>query len=443
MPPAQAGFALVEVMVSALILLITSVGVVGLVRTTTHFSGEQRHSSEAYAIAQEDQARLRSMRLETLNHLSQVREIPLNGTVFKVESSGLFVFDKTSMVSCAEGTTSDYAYVTSKVTWPGMSNSEAARIESIVSPTNRSLDGGHGTINVTVANEKGDPMPGVVLSGLGPASATTDASGCATFPDLATVNYTLESSGAVAGLVTKDANSTDKTLVGAETGKPKKVALLYDRPGTVPVLFKYRVGSTAVFEPASADSVVASNTGMTTAKVFGVPGSARLAEVKAGPLFPFTSPDTVYAGSCASNNPNPSGASNPPGAAALASALVPAGGMATPVTIQLPALELLVKKSGVALSGATVAITDKVCKEAKGNFVRRTYTTDANGKPGATASGPPEPGLPWGTYEVCAWANISGSPRYKRETSVTVQSLTSATARTLDLGSGTSGGECP
>ena len=147
---------------------------------------------------------------------------------------------------------------------------------------------------------------------------------------------------------------------------------------------------------------------MTTAKVFGNPGGARLSEIKAEPLFPFTSPDTVYAGSCSGDNPNPKGESNPPGAAAMASVNVPAGASAATTTIQLPALSLTVwtgKNSanpGVAFSGADVWMRDDNCSNESGPITRRA-TTNATGKL-------PDPGLPWSTYEVCADSNAgSGS----------------------------------
>ena len=82
------------------------------------------------------------------------------------------------------------------------------------------------------------------------------------------------------------------------------------------------------------------NTGMTGAKAFGTLGT-QAATVTASPLFPFASPDTVYAGSCTGNNPNPADDPNSPGVPATASVVIPSGGNAT-ATIQLPALNLKV-----------------------------------------------------------------------------------------------------
>lgn len=449
-PPAgEQGFILIEILVSAIILVIASAGVVTLLTTTIHSQSEERLGSEAFALAQEDQARLGSMRLATLNHLDETRPVILNKTEFKVRSLGVFVNDTTSTPSCASGTSSaDYVQMTSIVTWTGMKSSEKAKIESILSPSSGSLDPKNGTLAVSVTNEAMEPMANVELSGVstggGSFGGFTDAVGCATFPDLPAVpisNYTMTASAKAAGLVNKDGNSSEQKTVGVRAGESENVALQFDHPGTIPLNFKYRVGSTGTFATATADSVVAYNSTMTAAKSIWTSSGNREATLNATPLFPFTSAYTLYAGSCASNNPDPEG-KNPAAAAAIATVVAPHG-TAAPATIQLPALELVVKKSGTALPGANVTITDKVCKEAKGNFVKRIYTSNVEGGPSNNATGIAEPGLPWGKYEICASAIISGSTFHKTVTSVTVQSLTSAAALSIDLGSSTTSGPCP
>jgi Tfp pilus assembly protein PilV len=440
------GFVLIEILVSALVLVIASAGVITLLTTTVRSQGEQRHGSEAYALAQEDQARLASMQLSLLNHLNQTREVSLNKTGFKVNSTGVFVNDKTSLPSCTEANSSaDYVQITSKVTWPGMGNSEKAEIESILSPSNGSLDPNRGTLAIFAANESQTPMPGVgVVGGGGTFSGTTDAAGCAVFPDLAAGNYQLAVNAEAAGLINKDGKSTEEKTVGVVGGKAERVDLRFDRPGTIPVNFKYRIGSTATYATATADSVVAFNTGMTSAKTVWTAGGIRQPTVNANPLFPFTSPYTLYAGSCASNNPNPKGESSPPGAAAIANVIAPAGAGAPPVTIQLPALNLTVKNGTKIVSGARVTITDKNCKESLGNLVKRVYTTNAGGNQSATTGGASEPGLPWGSYEVCASAELkAGESRRVKVTTVAVENLISGTTLAIDLSTGESGKTCP
>jgi type II secretory pathway pseudopilin PulG len=435
---------MIEILVSAMVLLVASAGVMTLLQTTVRTQAEQRHNSEAYALAQEDQARLASMRLSTLNHLDETRTVPLNKTQFKVRSLGVFVNDVTSTPSCGSGTSSaDYVQITTVVSWNGMKKSERAKIVSILAPSNGSLDPNNGTLAISVTNLQQVGMPNVYASGgSGAFSGFTDAAGCAVFPDLPAANYTATISGQAAGLVNKNGNASEQKAVPVAGGDTKTVTFEFDHPGTVPVNFKYRVGSSTEFKPATADSVVAYNSGMTAAKTILTTEAIRQPTVNATPLFPFTSSYLLYAGSCASNNPDPEG-KNPAAAAAMANVVAPAGGTTAPVTLQLPALELVVKKSGTALAGAKVTITDKVCKDEKGNFVKRTYTSNAAGMPSNSSTGIAELGLPWGTYELCASANISGSNRFKKVTTATAQSLTAAATASIDLGSGTNSGTCP
>jgi Tfp pilus assembly protein PilV len=435
LPPAEAGFALIEVLVSAAVIVVVSAGTFGLLQTMTRASGEQRHSSQAFAIAQEDQARLRSMQLIALSHLDESRTVTLSGATFTVRSVGIFINNNTASVSCAgQDISADYAQVTSIVTWPGMASGEKSVLRSIVSPSNNSIDSTHGTLAVSVTNEKGDPKAGVDLKA-GLYSAETNAEGCATFPDLGQGSQTLESNGEDAKLVSPNSIYVEKTQAGVGAGAAKTTKLIYDSPGTIPVKFNYRVGSTPSFKPASADSVVAFHSVMKEAQVFWTLDGTRKPAIEAFPLFPFTSAYSVYAGSCTANKPSEG--------PALGSAIVPVGKASGWVELQLPALEVTVKEGTKVIKGAKVTITDKTCKDPKGNLVKRSYVTNSEGKQ-FTAGSPTEetdPPLPWGTYEVCASAKVSTSFR-KKLASVTVQSLANATSLSVDLSSGTTSGEC-
>ena len=53
-----------------------------------------------------------------------------------------------------------------------------------------------------------------------------------------------------------------------------------------------------------------------------------------------------------------------------------------------------------------------------------------------------DPGLPWGTYKVCAQRGSGSSTRRKYVNSVSVQDLSSGTSLTIDLTSGTESSSC-
>ena len=97
----EAGIALFEVLVSALLVVMISLGALGAVDAATRSSAEERHRSEAAGLAQQDQARMRSMRISDLANLNQTKTVTQDGTPFTVLSRGNFATDSTGTASCA------------------------------------------------------------------------------------------------------------------------------------------------------------------------------------------------------------------------------------------------------------------------------------------------------------------------------------------------------
>jgi hypothetical protein len=326
------------------------------------------------------------------------------------------------------------------VTWPSIGGRPAVVIQSLISPSNGALNPSHGGLTISSINAAGTPLAGVGISGSGTGtfSGTTDASGCGSFPDISAGNYTLTPSAS--GFVDVDGNAPSAQTVSVVGGATNTITLQYDRPGSVPIVFKTKT-TAGVLVNSSSDSMVASNTGMTVPKTFGTPGGIRVASITGTSLFPFSSPDTFYAGACTGNNPNPTGMTNPPGAAAMATVTVPAGGTATAANIQLPALNLTVKSGnnsgspGSNVLNAHVTLSDDNCAIA-GVPVKRTYATNASG---ALA----DPGLPWSQYDVC----VDNGTKKQLVNNLVVQNLANAgTALTVYLGASAAGvqsGTCP
>jgi type II secretory pathway pseudopilin PulG len=448
--PSEGGFALIEVVVSALIGVIVVGAVISLLSATGKAGAEQRRRSQAYAIAQEDQARLRSTRLVSLNTEMPSRTMKLNNTEYTVESSAKFISDKTGATACTGSNTgADYVQLGSFVTWTGMrTGASPVKIESIVSPVSGSLDPTSGSISIIAQNGAVPQVPisGVGLNATGPSnfSGSTDSNGCAVFGGLPAGDYTVTPSFGP-GYVNPAGEEPKPKKVTVSTGSIAPLELLYDQASTVQLGFKVRNGSTGVVEATSGDAVVAVQNGLPSgAKSFGAPfvlpaGSPAgtpnsfKTPVEASPLFPFSSTYTFYAGSCTTNSPEAGSVSIKP----------PAGGTVSPAeaTIQLPALYLTVKNSAgttaekAALSGATVTITDLKCSIGSPSTpVKRTYLTNSAG---ALAN----PGMPSSIYELCASKTISGTARRNylkvkvgtvETKEVPVKSLTGTTA-TIDI----------
>jgi Tfp pilus assembly protein PilV len=430
----EQGFALIEVLVSALCIAIVGGAVATTLQATARSASDSRNHTMAQAIAIEDQARLRSTRISSLNKLSQTPQIypvTLDGTTFTVTSTGVFVNNTSQTASCASGQTSaDYIRISSSVTWTALGKRPPVMVESIVSPSNGSLDPGHGTLTFSTINAAGKPLPGVGISGTGSGtfSGTTDASGCATFADLPAGNYTVTASAP--GLVDKfgKAPTTLNPSPGVNPSSTNTAQLQYDIPGTIEASFKYRVGSTTEFKTSSQRSIAVYNSGTgAPTPTFVSGGSSPVPSIKLGSLFPFTSKYAVYAGSCTENNPNPTSNPEAPGAGAVAGFEVTPGATVQGA-IHLPALNLVVKDGATLLSGAKVKITG-TCSFS------REYTTTTGGVL-------PDGGLPWGTYTICAQKGSGSSTRRKTVSNQAVQNLTTGTSVTIDLSSGTTSSAC-
>jgi Tfp pilus assembly protein PilV len=443
----QAGFALVEVLVSGMILVTASVAVLGAVESATRSTTEERHRARAASLAEADLARMRAMRISDLSNLNQTRTVSQDGTPYTVASDATYQTDSTGTASCEAGTASaDYIRIRSTVTWPSIGSRPPVQSASIVAPPNGSVSASSGSLAIAVEDSQNAGVPGVALAGTGTPggsfSGVTDENGCAIFGNLPAGDYTVVLSGAATGLVDRDGNPpvAQQTSVVAES--TNTLVLQYDDPGTIPVTFTTRPSPGAAPVASSADSVVLFNTGMTTPRVFGTPG-APASTITGTLLFPFASDHAVYAGTCEGDNPNPADDDPPPVPEGVASVLLPPGG-SQPASIQLPALYLTAMDGtdaaspGNPVAGAVVTIADRNCPDEPTPGFKRTFVTNLQG----TLA---DPGLPYSSYDVC----VCNATQHKTVMDVSVKDMTDGTTLPsfyLGASVGTDGweaGPCP
>ncbi len=110
----ESGLTLIEVVVSALLVGLIALSLVGL-DAVGSTSADQQRRSQAVEIAQADQERMRAMSADQLQNLSQTRTVTLDGVAFTVTSTGQFLNSASNAGSCtATGTANaDYARVIS------------------------------------------------------------------------------------------------------------------------------------------------------------------------------------------------------------------------------------------------------------------------------------------------------------------------------------------
>jgi Tfp pilus assembly protein PilV len=466
----QSGLALLEALISAVLLTIVAAGTFSYFSASTRATAQERHRAQANALAEADLERLRSMPVTcpktsptcTYSVASMVgtplsRTVTQDGTPYTVVSQGQYQNDPSITSDCSAGTGSrDYIAISSTVSWPDIGSRRPVTASSIVTPPAGSVVPNSGSLRINVVGSRGTGIPGVALTGSGISptqgsfSGTTNSAGCVLWKTLPSGNFSLAVGGAAAGMVDKDGHRPSEVpapQIGVPDQNGATVDLVYDTPGSVAVSFQTRDYSNQP-KQAAFDSMIFTQSGMSTGtRPFSV--APPVQTINATQLFPFTTSYSAFAGTCTGSspttpgdNPNPTSQIPAPVPSAIRSFTVPVGGSPSPQTIQMPALLLTVytgtNTSSPVAPNATVKIRDLNCS----NFLR-TYTTNASGRLD-------QPGLPYSDFSVCA--SGKDATNTTRSISPANQSLNdgqpdldTGTALNLFLQSGTTsgGGLCP
>jgi hypothetical protein len=244
-----------------------------------------------------------------------------------------------------------------------------------------------GSFGVAVVDRANTPVEGMNVAIAGPDSATlpTNELGCAIFGYIPPGSYTatLNRSGWV-DVSGQTAISRSGTV---SAGNVNAITVQYDEAAALDVTFDTAAGSGAP-ETSMAKSMTAANSGVPPSGARQFAASGRVASFHASTLFPFASPYVVYAGGCADANPQTYDAdyfTTHPGVVSTAP------GSAQAIVVRVPAMNLAVTRIGLAVSGAHVVLT----ATGTGCTEKITAYTDTHGELS-------DPGIPFGTYTVCA-----------------------------------------
>jgi type II secretory pathway pseudopilin PulG len=408
----QSGFALIEVMVSALIVAIVSIGVLAGIDASSATTGSNKARGVAASIAQDDQERLRSMQPDDLAALRfQRRTVAVDGVNYQVDSDARPVNEAGK--GCGDGT---LVKISSEVTWPKMRGVPPVATDSLVAPQPGSFANNQGGLIIQVRNRSAGPQPGVTVNLTGPQSDSdvTDENGCASFLYRPSGNYTVAFSKA--GYVTPALITSVSKAETIPNGNVSTDSFDYDLAGKVTANFVTLVQGTGAQVPDDSTSLVVSQSGLPAPGIKTFAASpARTPIVTTMTLYPFTSSYSVYSGKCTGASP----LNFPPNVPA--SALIGPGGSAT-VTVFEPSVNVNVTVNGAAAAGATVKATNRTCGSG-GNL---TYTN-------ATVAGKlPKPGMPYGSYDLCASATVGATVRRSAVVSSVANTAKAGTA-TIDL----------
>jgi type II secretory pathway pseudopilin PulG len=407
------GFTIIEVLASALLVVVISLGAMSTFDATSRASDNARARAIAQDLAQQDQERLRGLTVAQLNALaSGPQPKTVDGRTFQVTSTAVWDGDPDPNPDCGgDPVTTDYIRTTSMVSWGDI------RVRPIV---NRSLiaapsGGTGGKIIVQTQNRANLPLQGMTVS-LSPSGvrtdATTSAKGCVAWDTVPAGDYTVTISRP--GYVDKNGNesfSQDVTVIDN-----KAVALgpiTFDQAATVVARFQTTIGAYTYNSPlgslaeAITDRLTANQAGMSQPRRFGTVGdpqpSLKTWHDDAHPtspgLFPFTGAYGVYAGDCGAEDPTTYNKPIPD------TVTVAPGDVDKPVTVRLPPIDLTINANGTALNGANVYFkpTDPNCGTTPINM-GVTGPDPANAARGGRLR---FPGIPWGQYSVCVEYDVN------------------------------------
>jgi Tfp pilus assembly protein PilV len=418
----ERGFGLVEVLLSAALLLIGTLGTLTLLDGMQKTSTGNRARSVAAQLAEQDQERLREMDIPTLaTYLTPAsRDVQAAGNTYTVTSQADWISDASgASVSCTSGSTqTQYLRISSTVANTTIgAKVNPVKIVSLVAPS------AVGGLAVEVDGRDGTGRSGVPVgvSGAQSASAQTNTLGCAVFNSMRPGSYAvqLNSAGWVNPLGVQDVRTSATVSPGTVNGTAPQ---LYDRAAQVTVSFDTKAYGSNTAVPSQATRVTFGNSGMANATgTRSFPDTALTtpaSTITATGLFPFSSGYAVYSGSCTANS-----------AAATTVATNP-GGTYTAV-VHEPALNVNVVRNGSPLGGATVYI-----RNATAGCDSFTATTGANGRLA-------DPGFPSGTYTICVTDGIRQVVQSNVQ-NTNLNGTTNGTLPRMDVGGNSSTlGTCP
>ena len=386
---AQSGFALIEVVVSAALLLVVAGGVLAGIEGPSQIAGKNETRSQASDLAQQDQERMRAMSFSSLVGYTATTPVTVGNVTYSRYSSAVWIRDNNDPDSCqtqANSTTGDYLKITSRVTPPV--GGRPVQLDSLMAaPPGQSST--KGTLAVQVTDQANQPVVNLPVSIAGAVNMTvpTNSIGCAVFGLVDQGNYTVTFSRT--GWVDPAAVNAVSLSTSVTANSTTIVPHQYAQSGRINVSVDTKVGAAAAVA-SPAKGVMIANSGIPAGwLLFPAPASpAQGVSTFALDVFPFPSGYGVWAGTCTAGDPTKYGLS-----AVTAS---PTPGGAVPVTVRQPSITVTAATSVPGFGTyptqpnehMVFTSIDAGCNEKRSQLA-------------GTGGIVPYPGMPYGNYKVC------------------------------------------
>ena len=465
-----------EVIVSAAVLALMALAVLTGLDGAGHASARERARSQASALAEQDQERLRSMSFESLvdGKVPQTGAVKVGDSTYTVTSEANWnTDDNGGEPACGDKSYRATEYVklittvTSNIVGVRM---QPIRVESLLSSTVDRAQG-NGTLTVRVNSGKVSRAADLAVTINGPKSDTerTNSDGCALFRSIPIGNYTISLN--TDGYVDKKGSKYTETTAIVNPNVVTASSLAYDRAVNMNVDVKTikpgdTFSTTATSRPSKANAVSDNAADAGTLRTYTPNPVGATSNIKPQNVYPFDSAYSYFAGACAYESPTKASASVPDyfnTTNALAAVKGdPEAFQPQSATVFQPALNLRVRAASAnnaptnfdatttklelfmtlpPASGDTCTdITNLKMKLA--TWPTATWGTQPAGATAATgfvwqtgASTEFDPGLPFGTYALCLRDNISATatPNYRYWTSTYNNTSPSGRAATMEI----------
>ena len=411
----ERGSFLVEVMVGAIVLAITTTAVLSGLDGAQDTGRRNKDRSELSTLAQQDLERLRSIPITSLSNYDETRTVRVATVDYTVHSTTEWVRDASGVVSRTDDNTqAEYMKVSSTVTSPASINNPVTET-TLLTPAPGAFSATAGTAAVLVTDRLGNPRAGVnvALNGTASFSDTTNSLGCAVFGYIPSGAYTATISNMVAWVSTLPATS----FATVAPGRTALVRMEVEPPASLSARFR-TPGDLAVVGPDGNAgwnklSIVHSKLGGGGIRFIpSLTATSKAASFPATELFPHNDAYGVYAGTCASNNPASTVPSyfKPPNGTNGYIQLDP-GDAGENVDVKMAALVIpFTKRAAAPRFGIRIKQIDTGCVEDRWNHSELSVATSK------TFTFP----LPFGTYKICVYDGAVTGQRHRVSSATTV-----------------------
>jgi Tfp pilus assembly protein PilV len=423
----QEGFALMEVIIAAAVLVLVVLGVLAGMDAVTSTAGANKARTVSATLAEKDQERLRGMRTMDIDSMNlEPYDVMVSTVKYHVESQASWVYDASGdEVSCGipKGQAS-YMRITSTVTSAKTGGAvKPVVLSSIVAPQVGASAA--GSLSVMVKDAQDNGVPNVLVTAPPAAPEKTNALGCAVFGQLTAGTYVVTLSKS--GYVDKEGVANPSKPATVTAGNMSTVEFAYDLGAEITVDVKNKPDASGVDEPSAA--VLGANSELGAGlRSFTLPSAFSPAPNPAYPqdldvvvgsqtvdtytgrnmlltnLFPFKGGYTFYSGRCIAQDPSKF-VTNYFGNHSGRVVLDP-GDRGKHVTVYEPPTAFKVTFSNTVRGSANVYAypTGAACGGAR---IPLGVTSSTTGK--VTYSG-----LPYGDYQICAeWRRTSNNTWYE------------------------------